>query len=41
VLVSDDVGNPAFIEFASEVGVRPHLVPGSRSDSVVGLVRKS
>jgi predicted O-methyltransferase YrrM len=41
VLVSDDVGNPAFIEFATEVGVRPYLVPGSRSDSVIGLVRKS
>jgi predicted O-methyltransferase YrrM len=41
VLVSDDVGNPAFIEFASEVGARPYLVPGSRSDSVVGLIRKS
>ena len=40
VLVSDDVGNPAFVEFAAEVGARPYLVPGSRSDSAVGLVRK-
>ena len=40
VLVSDDVGNPAFLEFAAEVGTRPYLVPGSRTDSVVGLVRK-
>jgi predicted O-methyltransferase YrrM len=41
VLVSDDVGNPAFIEFAAEVEARPYLVPGSRSDSAVGLIRKS
>jgi predicted O-methyltransferase YrrM len=40
VLVSDDVGNPAFVEFAAEVGARPYLVPGSRSDSVVGLLGK-
>jgi predicted O-methyltransferase YrrM len=40
VLVSDDVGNPAFVEFAAEVGARPYLVPGSRSESVVGLLRK-
>jgi predicted O-methyltransferase YrrM len=41
VLVSDDVGNPAFVEFAAEVGARPYLVPGSRSDSAVGLLGKS
>jgi predicted O-methyltransferase YrrM len=40
VLVSDDVGNPAFVEFAAEVDAQPYLVPGSRSDSAVGLVRK-
>jgi predicted O-methyltransferase YrrM len=40
VLVSDDVGNPAFVEFAAEAGARPYLVPGSRADSAVGLVRK-
>jgi predicted O-methyltransferase YrrM len=41
VLVSDDVGNPAFVEFAQEAGARPYLVPGSRTDSVVGLMRKA
>ncbi len=40
VLVSDDVGNPAFIEFAAEVGIRPYLVPGSRSDSALGIACK-
>jgi predicted O-methyltransferase YrrM len=40
VLASDDVGNPAFIEFAQEVGARPYLVPSSRPESVVGLMRK-
>ena len=40
VLASDDVGNPAFIEFATEVGSTPYLVPGSRRESVVGLMRK-
>ena len=28
VLVSDDVGNPAFVEFARSVGAEPHLVVG-------------
>jgi predicted O-methyltransferase YrrM len=41
VLVSDDVGNPAFIEFAHEADARPYLVPGSRRDSVVGVMRKA
>jgi predicted O-methyltransferase YrrM len=41
VLVSDDVGNPAFVEFAAEVGARPYLVPGSRPESAVGLLRKN
>jgi predicted O-methyltransferase YrrM len=40
VLVSDDVGNPAFVEFAAEVDARPYLVPVSRMDSAVGLIRK-
>ena len=41
VLVSDDVGNPAFVEFAAEVGARPYLVPGSRSESAVGILGKT
>jgi predicted O-methyltransferase YrrM len=41
VLASDDVGNPAFVEFAAEVGARPYLVPGSRPESAVGLLRKT
>lgn len=40
VLVSDDVGNPAFVEFASAVGARPYLIPDSRSESAVGMLRK-
>jgi predicted O-methyltransferase YrrM len=40
LLASDDVGNPAFVEFAAEVGARPYLVPGSRPESVVALLRK-
>jgi predicted O-methyltransferase YrrM len=41
VLVSDDVGNPAFIEFAADVGARPYLVPGSRAESAVGIIGKA
>jgi predicted O-methyltransferase YrrM len=41
LLISDDVGNPAFVEFAAEVGAHPYLVPGSRTDSLVGVVRKN
>jgi predicted O-methyltransferase YrrM len=41
VLVSDDVGNPAFVEFAGEVGARPYLVPGSRAESAVGILGKA
>ena len=41
LLVSDDVSNPAFVEFAAEVHERPYLFPGSRRDSVIGLIRKS
>lgn len=40
LLLSDDVGNPAFVEFAAEVGVRPWLVAGQSRDDVVGLMRK-
>lgn len=40
VLISDDVGNPAFVEFAREVGARPYLVPGPTRESAVGLLRK-
>lgn len=38
-LISDDVGNPAFVEFAAEVGVRPFLVVGATA-SAVGIARK-
>lgn len=40
VLVSDDVGNPAFVEFASEVGRDPVLVRGSNRRSAIGLLRR-
>jgi predicted O-methyltransferase YrrM len=40
LLVSDDVNNPAFVEFAREVGARPHLIAGSSRDDLVGLLRK-
>ena len=40
VLVSDDVGNPAFIEFAAEAGERPYLVRTGRHATAVGLLRK-
>jgi predicted O-methyltransferase YrrM len=41
VLVSDDVANPAFGEFAAEVGGTPHFVLGSAArPSAVGLLRK-
>jgi hypothetical protein len=41
LLLSDDVNNPAFVEFAREVGVRPHLVTGPSRSDAVGLLRKS
>jgi predicted O-methyltransferase YrrM len=41
VLVSDDVANPAFVEFAAEVGGAPHLVVGPSRPSAVGLLRKA
>jgi predicted O-methyltransferase YrrM len=41
ILISDDVANPAFGEFAEEVGAEPHYVYGSAArSSVVGLLRK-
>jgi predicted O-methyltransferase YrrM len=40
LLVSDDVNNPAFVEFAASVGARPHLVAGSSRSDAVGLLRK-
>lgn len=40
VLISDDVGNPAFVEFAREVGARPYLVTGPTRESAVGVMRK-
>jgi predicted O-methyltransferase YrrM len=40
LLVSDDVNNPAFVEFACEAGIQPHLIAGSSRDDLVGLLRK-
>jgi hypothetical protein len=40
LLISDDVNNPAFIEFACEVGARPHLVAGPSRGDAIGLLRK-
>jgi predicted O-methyltransferase YrrM len=40
VLLSDDVGNPAFVEFAAQVGGRAYLVDQPGKDSPVGLLRK-
>lgn len=40
LLLSDDVGNPAFVEFARSVGARPRLITGPSRDSAVGLLRK-
>ena len=41
LVISDDVNNPAFIEFGHEVGARPHLVTGSSRGDAVGLLRKA
>jgi predicted O-methyltransferase YrrM len=41
LVISDDVNNPAFIEFAHEVDARPHLVTGSSRGDAVGLLRKA
>lgn len=40
VLVSDDVRGPAFVEFAGEVGMTPHLVASAEEKAPVGLLRK-
>lgn len=40
VLVSDDVRGPAFVEFADEVDVRPHLVAEAEDKAPVGILRK-
>jgi predicted O-methyltransferase YrrM len=40
LLISDDVNNPAFVEFAASVGTRPHLVAGPSRSDAVGLLRK-
>ena len=40
VLVSDDVCNPAFVEFAREAGARPYLVGRWDSANALGLLRK-
>jgi predicted O-methyltransferase YrrM len=40
LLISDDVNNPAFVEFADSVSVRPHLIAGPSRADVVGLIRK-
>ena len=40
LLLSDDVNNPAFVEFAYEMEVRPHLVAGRSRNDAVGLLRK-
>jgi predicted O-methyltransferase YrrM len=40
VLVSDDVGNTAFTEFAAEVGQTPYIVPSESRASAIGLMRK-
>lgn len=41
ILMSDDVANPAFVEFARDVGAEPHLVAGPSRPSAVGLLRKT
>jgi predicted O-methyltransferase YrrM len=40
VLISDDVANPAFVQFSNEVGAMPHLIVGPSRPSAVGLLRK-
>lgn len=40
VLVSDDVQNPAFLDFAAEASVDPCLVGDPSAGSAVGLLRK-
>jgi predicted O-methyltransferase YrrM len=40
ILISDDVANPAFVEFARDVGSEPHLVVGPSRPSAIGILRK-
>lgn len=41
-LISDDVFNPAFVDFARQVGERPYLIaPPDRDDAAVGLLVKT
>lgn len=40
-LISDDVSNPAFVEFAGEVGEKPYLMAPPGHDAAVGLLVKS
>jgi hypothetical protein len=40
LLISDDVGNPAFVEFAAHAGASPFLVGDPYARSAVGLLRK-
>ena len=40
VLVSDDVANEAFLDFAADVGARPYLVGRPESANALGLLRK-
>ena len=40
VLVSDDVANAAFLDFAADVGARPYLVGHAESSNALGLLRK-
>jgi predicted O-methyltransferase YrrM len=39
-LISDDVCNPAFLEFAAEVGACPYLIGSHGQDAAVGLLVK-
>jgi predicted O-methyltransferase YrrM len=40
-LISDDVANPAFVEFAAEVAERPYLMAPPGHDAAVGLLVKT
>lgn len=40
ILISDDVGNAAFVEFAAHVAERPFLVGDPQTSTAVGLLRK-
>lgn len=40
ILLSDDVENPAFLEFAAQMGARPYLVGDAQAGSVLGLVQR-